>query len=112
MVYGEGAVRRTEIVETITVSGNNHAEDIAEIESDIYDLDFDAPDYSQRHATLLSERARLRSLPTEPAQVIEHPTGRTVGDVWASLDDPQRGGTYSREHAGLLPIERHPAGPR
>jgi hypothetical protein len=37
--------------------------------------------------TLLVERARLKALPAEPAKVIEHPTGVTVGQVWAGLDD-------------------------
>ena len=86
----DGTFARTEIVETITVPGDDHAEEIAEIEADIRDLDFDSPDYAELHATLLAERARLRSMPSEPAQVIERPTGRTVGDVWASLDDRQR----------------------
>ena len=49
-----------------------------------------APDYAERHAEKLSEHARLRSLPSEPAKVTERPTGKTVGDVWASLDESQR----------------------
>ena len=39
---------------------------------------------------LRSERARLLSLPSEPSQVIERGTGRTVGEVWQSLDDESR----------------------
>ena len=86
----DGTFAHTEIVETITVPGDDHADEIAELEADLRDLDFDAVDYAERHATLLAERARLRSLPSEPAQVTEHGTGRTVGDVWAALDDQQR----------------------
>ena len=32
-------------------------------------------------------RARLKALPTEPTQVVERPTGETVGEVWAGLTD-------------------------
>jgi len=86
----DGAFARTEIVEIVTERGDDHADEILEIELDLRDLDFDAPDFAERQAALLSERAGLRSLPSEPSQVIEHPTGQTVGDVWVSLDDQQR----------------------
>jgi hypothetical protein len=53
----------------------------------VRELDFDSPHYEDRHRSLLVERARLKALPAEPAKVIEHPTGVTVGQVWAGLDD-------------------------
>ena len=85
-----GTFARTEIVETILVPGDDHVGEIAEVEADLRDLDFDALDYDEQHAALRRERSRLRSLPSEPAQVIEHPTGRTVGEGWHPLDDQQR----------------------
>ena len=49
-----GTFARTEIVETITVPGDDHALDIAEIETDLRDLDFDAPDFAEQQKILLS----------------------------------------------------------
>ena len=50
----------------------------------------DADDYAEQVQALRSERARLLALPSEPSQVIERPTGRTVGNVWKELDDEAR----------------------
>ena len=86
----DGPFADTEIVETITVPGDDHAEAIAEVDAEIKELDLDAPNYSERHATLLSERERLKALPSQPAQVTERPSGRTVSDTWLSLSDGQR----------------------
>ena len=86
----DGPFAHTEIIETITVPGNDYADEIAEIDATIREIDPDAPDYDDQHARLRAERSRLLSLPSEKATATEHPTGRTVGDVWASLDDAQR----------------------
>ena len=86
----DGTFANTEIVETIIIPGDDHAEEIAELEAEIRELDQNAPDYDEQHATLRRERSRLRSLPSESTQVAERPTARTVGNVWANLDDAQR----------------------
>jgi site-specific DNA recombinase len=86
----EGTFARTEIVETITIPGNDHADEIAENSQEIRELDPDAQNYDEQLTRLRAERARLQSLPSEPAQVTEQPTGKTVGDLWASLDDQER----------------------
>jgi site-specific DNA recombinase len=86
----DGAFADVEIVETVPVPGNDHSEEIAEIDRDIRDLNPGAADFLEQIATLHAERARLLALPSEPAQVVKRPTGRTVGNVWASLNDAQR----------------------
>ena len=80
----------TEVMERVTVNGDGHDEEIAEIESQLRELDFDAPDYDRRHSALMKERKRLQSLPKEPTFVQERLTGKTVADVWGDLDDDGR----------------------
>lgn len=84
---GLGPFANTEIVEQVVIPGDEHLAEIAELEAELRELDFDSPHYEDRHRSLLVERARLKALPAEPAKVIEHPTGVTVGQVWAGLDD-------------------------
>lgn len=84
---GLGPFAKTEIVEQVVIPGDEHLAEIAELEAELRELDFDSPNYEDRHRSLLVERARLKALPAEPAKVIEHPTGVTVGQVWAGLDD-------------------------
>jgi hypothetical protein len=74
------------VFEQVVIEGSDHADEIADVEGRLHDLDFDAADYIQRHAQLLAERKRLQGLPVEPTRVEERPTGKTVADVWASLD--------------------------
>jgi len=85
-----GAFARTEIIETTVVPGDDHRAEVEEIEAELRELDPDAEDWIEQAQALRSERARLRALPTEAAQVVERPTGQTVGDVWQSLDDEAR----------------------
>jgi DNA invertase Pin-like site-specific DNA recombinase len=75
-----------EIIERAVVPGDDHAAEIAEIEAEIRDLDLDAADYDDLLRALRAERTRLKALPIEPAQVIERSTGRTVADVWKTLN--------------------------
>ena len=78
----------TEIVETVPVPAKGHADDVAAVEAELRDLDFDAPDFAERQAALLAERARLRALGTEPARTDERPTGVKLGKHWRTLDAP------------------------
>jgi hypothetical protein len=82
-----GPFADTEIVETTVVAGDDHAAEVAEVETEIRQLDLDADDFQERQQALLAERARLKALPSEVAQIVERPTGMTVGDVWVRLDD-------------------------
>jgi DNA invertase Pin-like site-specific DNA recombinase len=85
-----GAFSNTEIIETTLVPGDDHAAEIAEIEAEMRELDPDADDWIEQAQALRSERARLKALPSEPSQVVERPTGITVGEVWAGLDEQAR----------------------
>jgi site-specific DNA recombinase len=85
-----GPWANTELVEIRTVPGDDHADDIAEIEDELRSLDFDSPDFQTHQRDLLAERARLRELPVAPAEVVEVPTGLIVGDVWPTLSDSER----------------------
>jgi site-specific DNA recombinase len=75
-----------EITETVTIPGDDHKAEIAEVEAELRELDQDSDDYDRKHSLLRSERSKLLSLPSEPTRVIERPTGQTVADVWQSLD--------------------------
>ena len=83
----DGPFARTEIVETVVVNGADHSAELAEIDADLRALDFDEPDWERKQKALITERNRLKALPAEPSRVEEHPTGKTVGEVWASLSD-------------------------
>jgi DNA invertase Pin-like site-specific DNA recombinase len=71
--------------ETITIPGHGYKDEIAEVEQDLRELDYDAPDFLERQAALLAERARLRNLPSVPARTERRPTGDTVGEHWGTL---------------------------
>ncbi len=86
----DGPFARTEIIETTVVPGDDHKAEVEEIEAEIREVDLDAADWIEQAQALRSERARLLALPTEAAQVVERPTGRTVGEVWLTLDDEAR----------------------
>jgi len=87
-----GPFAHTEIIETTTVPGDDHKAEVDEIEAEIRELDLDADDYVEQVQALRSARARLLTLPSEPAQVIERPTGIIVSEVWQSLDDEAKRG--------------------
>jgi site-specific DNA recombinase len=89
-MFTEGPWADMELVEIQSVPGEDHAEEIADIEEEIRSLDFDSPDFGVRQRDLLAQRARLRELPATPAEVVEVPTGRTVSDVWAGLAEAAR----------------------
>jgi len=79
----------TEIIETVTVPGADHAAEAAEVDADLRALDFDAPDWKAQQDALLAERNRIKALPSSPTTT-ERPTGVTVGEVWQSLDTDGR----------------------
>lgn len=78
------------VIETVVTPGRGHADEIAETERDLRELDYDEPGFLDRQAALLAERARLRALPSEPARVEEQVAPYAVGDLWRSLDPAGR----------------------
>ena len=80
---------------TRVVPGDNHETEIAAINDAMTALTSQLTrevitddEYDAKMGRLRAERARLRSLPAEPDRIehIPDPSGRTVGDVWQSLD--------------------------
>lgn len=74
-----------EIVETVNVPASGHAEEVAEIESEIRDLDLDAPDADRRFTELRAARAELLAMGTTLAHTEDRPTGVTLGEYWPTL---------------------------
>jgi hypothetical protein len=71
--------------ETTTIRGHDHAAEIAEVETDLRELDFDDPDFAATQQALLAERARLRGMKRVPEVVSRQPTGDTIGGYWQTL---------------------------
>ena len=82
-----GPFAGVETVERVVVPGDDGAAEIAEVEAELRDLSFDDPNFAARQASLLARRAELKAAPHQPSQVVERPTGRTVGALWATMDD-------------------------
>jgi site-specific DNA recombinase len=78
------------VLETVVTPGTGHDDEIADVERELRELDFDQPNFLTEQAALLAERARLRALPAEPAVVEERVTGWTVGALWSVLNPAQR----------------------
>jgi site-specific DNA recombinase len=84
--------------EVITIEGSSdYSDEIAEVEQDLHELDFDDPDFAGKQAALLTERKRLRELPSVPDQVLEVSTGQRVSEWWDSAGSAERR-AYLLEH--------------
>ena len=81
----EGHFSGVELFETVVIPGSDHLEDVADIETDLRTLDYDAPDFAERQQALLRQRAELKARPAEAPQVVRQATGRTIGEVWPGL---------------------------
>jgi len=88
-----GPFKDVEIMETVHIPAKGYADEVAELETQIRELDLDSPDYDETHAALRAERARLLALGTEPAHTEDRPTGILVGDYWPTL-----GGAGKRDY--------------
>lgn len=68
--------------------GEDYSEDIAHVKRDMAELDPEADDYLTVIAEKKAELTRLLALQSErkPAKVERLPDGKTVGEVWQSLD--------------------------
>jgi DNA invertase Pin-like site-specific DNA recombinase len=71
---------------TVVTAGDDHSDEIDQIRLEIRDLDPEADDYDTRLSELRGELANLRSLPSTPRKVEYKPSGKTIGEVWQSLD--------------------------
>lgn len=102
-----------EIRERVKVPGSGHAEEIELVEHDIRALDLDDPRYDEKLAEMRAERSRLKAAPPEPDRIEDRPTGVTVAERWASLDEAGKRGFLlhagvriyaSKEHDGHVDI--------
>jgi DNA invertase Pin-like site-specific DNA recombinase len=71
---------------TMVTPGDDHGDEINQIRQEIRDLDPEANDYDGRLAELRDELKNLRSQPAAPRKVEYKPSGKTIGEVWESLD--------------------------
>jgi DNA invertase Pin-like site-specific DNA recombinase len=83
--YGE-----TEIVEVIFVPSHGYDDELADNRQELVELDPDDPDYDSKHAALMAERKRLRSLPPTSGGVLERSTGILFKDYWPTLTPQER----------------------
>jgi site-specific DNA recombinase len=72
--------------EVKVIPGDDHSYEIDEIKQEISLLDPERDDYDSELANLRAKLRELRALPSKPAKVERKPSGRTVGEVWQSLD--------------------------
>ncbi len=70
---------------TVVTAGDDHSDEINQIRQEIRDLDPEAEDYDTRLAELRDELKNLRSL-LSTRKVERKPSGKTIGEVWQSLD--------------------------
>ena len=75
-----------EILESVYVPPQGHADEIQEIDDEIDNLNKNDPDYIHDLTLLYAERQRLAELGTEPAHTEDQPTGIKLGDYWPTLD--------------------------
>lgn len=76
-----------EIMETIQIAAKGHADEVAEIDTEIDALDKNDPGWLAEVTRLYAQRADLVAKGTEPAHTEDHPTGILLGDYWPTLDD-------------------------
>lgn len=79
-----------EVTEIVLIPGEGYEDEISDVERDLRELDFDAPDFAERQAALLAERARLKNLPARPGRTELRGIGLSHAQYWASLTDAQR----------------------
>lgn len=91
-----------ELITRVVVPGHGFDDEIAEIEAEIRALDLDDPDYLEKVSALRAERARLQGLPALPSEVMEHPTGTTIDQHWATLDTTGRRAWLLAEQVKVL----------
>lgn len=78
-----------EVYETTINRGSNHDDELEDNAAEIAALDPDAPDYPERHAELIAERRRIKSLPEVPGEIHQTPLGK-LGPIWMAADTAER----------------------
>lgn len=79
-----------EVIERLTIPGNGHQDEIDALTVDLADLaglvgELPRNDYLARQSAILAELDRVQGLPPEPDQVVERPTGVTLGELWQTF---------------------------
>jgi hypothetical protein len=69
------------------IPGKNYDEELAEIEGRIHELEITDTDYVNKITALKAEYDRYGNMETEPDEWKIHLTGKTIGEVLASLDE-------------------------
>jgi hypothetical protein len=97
------------------IPGKNHDDEIARLRQDRAELDDLADDYDERHAALTADIRRLTKLDKDdpqPNEVKPVRSGRTIGQVWESLDTAGRrdwlrenGWTFTVGENGVFQID-------
>jgi site-specific DNA recombinase len=90
-------VGHVEILEKVTIPGDNHATELARIGQAMTDLvseryvrNIVRDDYDALMARLETEHARLAALPAEPDRIEQRSTGRTFAELWEVSDIQER----------------------
>lgn len=89
------------IIEMTWIPGHGYEEQIEQVEQELRDLDFDDPEYDEKHTDLRVEHKRLKELPAVPARSEERKTSQTVAERWLTLDAPGRRDYLIRAHARI-----------
>ena len=79
------------VMKLTLVPGKNYDDELDAIKAQIRALDVDDPEYDERHAALMAERARIKGLDTTPDRWENRPSGQTWGGIWASIPVAGRG---------------------
>jgi Recombinase zinc beta ribbon domain len=99
--YVSNTLGRRPRYETITIPGHGYDDEIADVEHDLRDLDYDDPDFAAKQADLLAERVRLKSLPMTPTMSDKRSTGDTIGRYWQTLEGDEARRDYLMQHLGM-----------
>jgi hypothetical protein len=85
------------VTELVLIPGHNYEDELDLIKAQIKALDVDDPEYDDRHAALMAERSRLRSLDTVPDEWERRPVKDAKGNIvthasrWAAFSTRDRG---------------------
>lgn len=92
----EGVAKWAEMSRIEIVPGTDYRAEIAAVDEKIDKLDKDADDYEEQWLALRAERKRLKSLPTVPRGIADHPTGKTIAAAWSELESTQDKNAFLR----------------
>jgi site-specific DNA recombinase len=76
--------------EVKVIPGDDHSYEIDEVKQEISALDPERDDYDSELARLRGQLREFRAMPSKPAKVERKESGRTIGQVWQSLDEAGR----------------------